>query len=102
MALYFRTILLAAAFAMAPVSHGRAEPGDHDKVWSAVKRGEMLPLAELIEIVHQKLPGEIMGVNAEHVGGSWVYEFHIVDDKGHLIEVHVNPRSGEISPDQDD
>ena len=94
--------MLAAAVAMASISHGRAEPSDHDAIWGAVKRGEMLPLAELIGIVRAKLPGQITGVEVEHLRSGWVYEFHIVDDRGHLFAVHVDPRSGDISPDRDD
>ena len=90
------------AMASAWIGPGRAEPGDHDAIWDSVKRGEMLPLAELIGIVRAKLPGQITGVEAERVRGRWVYEFHIVDDGGHLFAVHVDPRSGDISPDRDD
>jgi uncharacterized membrane protein YkoI len=102
MLLHFRRVLLAMAIASAWISPGRAEPSDHDAIWGAVKRGEMLPLAELIGIVRAKLPGQITGVEAERVHGRWVYEFHIVDDGGHLFAVHVDPRSGDISPDRDD
>jgi uncharacterized membrane protein YkoI len=102
MLLHFRRVLLAMAIASAWISPGRAEPSDHDAIRGAVKRGEMLPLAELIGIVRAKLPGQITGVEAERVHGRWVYEFHIVDDGGHLFAVHVDPRSGDISPDRDD
>ena len=102
MLVHLRKVLLAVAMATASISHGRAEPGDHDAIWSAVKRGEMLPLANLIGIVRNKLPGQITGIEVERAHGRWVYEFHIVDDRGHLFAVHVDPRSGEISPDRDD
>lgn len=101
MLLHFRSVLLAIAMASAWISPGRAEPSDHDAIWGAVKRGEMLPLAELIGIVRAKLPGQITGVEVERVHGRWVYEFHIVDDGGHLFAVHVDPRSGDISRDRD-
>ena len=102
MSLRLRTVLLAVAVAMASIGDGRAEPSDHDAIWGAVKRGEVLPLAELIGIVRDKLPGQITGVEVERAHGRWVYEFHIVDDRGHLFAVHVDPRSGDISPNRDD
>jgi uncharacterized membrane protein YkoI len=101
MLLHFRTVLLAAVVAMASISDGSAEPSDHDAIWGAVKRGEMIPLADLIGMVRDRLPGEITGVEVERARGRWVYEFHIVDDKGHLFSVHVDPRSGDISRDRE-
>lgn len=93
----FRMLLLAAAVVVAPVGAGRAEPNDQDAIWNAVKRGEIRPLADLIGIVRSKLPGEITGVEMERKDGQWIYEFRVVGDKGHLFEVHVDARSGDIS-----
>jgi uncharacterized membrane protein YkoI len=102
MSSHLKKVWFAVALSMVSISDGRAEPGDHDAIWSAVKRGEMLPLSDLIGIVRSKLPGQITGVEVERAHGRWVYEFHIVDDRGHLFAVHVDPRSGDISPDRDD
>ncbi len=43
-----------------------------------------------------KLPGEVAGVEIEHEGGRWRYEFRVVDSQGRLFEVYVDARSGEI------
>ena len=43
-----------------------------------------------------KLPGDVAGIEIEHEGGRWRYEFRVVDSQGRLFEVYVDARSGEI------
>jgi len=69
---------------------------DHDEARRAVARGEIRPLAELLTMIRDKLPGEITGVEIERRHGQWLYEFHVVDKAGRLFEVYVDPLSGEI------
>ncbi|MCC6947807.1 MAG: PepSY domain-containing protein [Bradyrhizobiaceae bacterium] len=69
---------------------------DHDEAQRAVERGEIRPLAEILNIVQGKLPGEVVRVKLERKGGQWVYEFRVVDSKGRLFEVYVDARNGEI------
>jgi peptidase YpeB-like protein len=87
---------LALAVAAVPASVGCAASRDYDAVRAAVERGEIRPLADLIAIVRNKLPGEITGIEIERRNGIWVYEFRVVDGKGRLSEIHVDARSGEI------
>jgi uncharacterized membrane protein YkoI len=69
---------------------------DHDSVRHAVESGEIQPLAEILNAVQGKLPGEIAGIEIEQKGGRWVYEFRVVDDQGRLFDVYVDARSGAI------
>lgn len=69
---------------------------DQDEIRRAVERGEIRPLTDLLAIVRSKLPGEITGVEIERQNGQWVYEFHVVDGKGRLVDVHVDARTGDI------
>jgi len=61
-----------------------------------VESGEILPLADILAAVRGKLPGEVVGVEIESKNGHWIYEFRVLDGKGHLYEVYVDARSGEI------
>ncbi|ABE41621.1 Propeptide, PepSY amd peptidase M4 [Rhodopseudomonas palustris BisB5] len=81
--------------------HGHAEGREHrhashDEVRRAVERGEIRPLAELLTMIRDKLPGEITSVEIERDDGRWIYEFHVVDKRGRLFEVYVDPLSGDI------
>lgn len=92
-----RFLLLAMMFSAALGSGlARAEPRDHDRARQAVIRGEIKPLADILNAVRGKLPGEITGVEIEREGGRWVYEFKVVNDKGRLFDVYVDAASGEI------
>jgi uncharacterized membrane protein YkoI len=92
-----RLLLLGIVLAVGvQASAARADTRDHDAVRRAVESGEIRALADILAAVRSKLPGEIAGVEIEHKGGRWVYEFRVIDSKGKLFEVYVNARSGEI------
>ena len=67
-----------------------------DEVRRAVESGEIQSLADILNTLRGKLPGEVAGVEIEHKDGRWRYEFRVVDSQGRLFEVYVDPRSGEI------
>lgn len=69
---------------------------DHDVARQAVERGEIKSLAEIQQLVRDKLPGEIAGVKIEREGGRLTYEFRIVGARGRLFKVHVDAVTGEI------
>ena len=68
----------------------------HDEVRRAVEAGEIRSLADILNAVRSKLPGEVAGVEIEHKDGRWRYEFRVVDGQGRLFEVYIDARSGEI------
>lgn len=98
MALRSKGLAIALVSALAVFAAGaRADDGrDHDMARQAVERGEIKPLAEILQIVRDKLPGEIAGVKIERKNGRLVYELRIVGAEGRLLEVHVDAATGEI------
>jgi uncharacterized membrane protein YkoI len=89
-----RVIAFATVLTVPAVTPAHAR--DHDEARRAVEVGEVRPLAEILNIVRGKLPGEIVRVNMERQHNLWVYEFRMVDSKGRLFEVYVDARTGEI------
>ncbi|MDA9408145.1 PepSY domain-containing protein [Bradyrhizobium sp. CCBAU 45384] len=90
-----RTLILAAAILVA----GAGAPAfarDHDDARRAVEAGEIRPLADVLNAVKSKLPGDVVGVKLEREAGVWTYEFRVIDDKGRLFEIHVDAHSGEV------
>lgn len=69
---------------------------DHDDARRAVEAGEIRPLADILNAVKSKLPGDVVGVKLEREAGVWKYELRVVDEKGRLFEIHVDARSGEV------
>lgn len=74
------------------------EDDDHsyDRARRAVRRGEILPMAQLLPRVRARFPGEMLDVELEREQGRWVYEFKIIDERGWLREIYVDGQSGEI------
>jgi uncharacterized membrane protein YkoI len=89
-------IALLAAFAALPAAARADDDRDHDVARQAVERGEIKPLAEILQALRDKLPGEIAGVKIERKGGRLTYELRIVGAQGRLLEVHVDAATGEI------
>jgi uncharacterized membrane protein YkoI len=88
-------VLLSALAACAATA--RADDGhDHDVARQAVERGEIKPLAEILQTVREKFPGEIASVKIEREHGRLRYEFRIVGAQGRLLELHVDAATGEI------
>lgn len=90
-----RGLILATAV-LAAGSGTSSVARDHDDARRAVEVGEIRPLADILDLVKGKLPGEVVGVKLEREAGAWMYELRIVDDKGRLFEIHVDARSGEV------
>jgi uncharacterized membrane protein YkoI len=88
--------LVVAAALLLVASGSPSLARDHDDARRAVEAGEIRPLADILTAVKGKLPGEVVGVKLEREGGTWMYEFRVIDEKGRLFEIHVDARSGDV------
>jgi uncharacterized membrane protein YkoI len=88
--------LALGLFVVSATAPGRADSRKHDLVRRAVESGEIRPLSDIQRDVRDKLPGEIVGVEAERKNGRWQYEFRVVDGRGRLFDVYVDAQTGEI------
>lgn len=93
-------VVFAAAALLAsgqvPASARDRDDLQRDEVRRAVEAGEIRSLADILQAVRGKLPGEVAGVKVEHEHGRWRYEFRVVDGQGRLFEVYVDASSGEV------
>ena len=96
---------LAAALALPlPASADDGEPerereNDHQRreaVRQSVEQGEIKPLLEVMRAVRPKLPGDIVGIEAERKRDTWIYEFRVADPQGHMYEAYVDAATAEI------
>jgi uncharacterized membrane protein YkoI len=85
--------LAATLVAVVPIAL-RAD--EHDAMRHAVERAEIRSLADILDVLRGKLPGEVVGVEIERKNGRWLYEFRVVDEKGRLFEVYVDARTATI------
>jgi uncharacterized membrane protein YkoI len=73
-----------------------ADNREQNELRHEVERGEVRPLSEILAVVREKLPGDVVKVEIEHDGGRWIYEFRVVDGKGRVFEVHVDARTAVV------
>lgn len=105
-------LILGGCLASAPAlaQHGGAHVGmrpehDHERARHALDRGEVLPIAEILQRTADRVPGEVVEVEFErddHRGGHWIYELKILAEDGRVLEVQVDAASGEILDMEDD
>ena len=98
MRLKAKAMAIALLSALAVFSAGaRADDDrDHDVARRAVERGEIKSLAEILQTVRDRLPGEVASVKLERERGRLVYEFRVVGARGRLLEIYVDAATGEI------
>lgn len=68
----------------------------YDHAHRAVVRGDILPVATILQHLQRQLPGEIIDMEFEYEDGIPVYEFKVIDQRGRLIEVYVNAQTGDL------
>ena len=95
-------VLAAAISTAAPVLADDGE-NEHDgddrhleEVSGAVGRGEIRPLADILQAVQGKLSGEVVGVEVEREDGHWLYELRVAEKSGRLLEVYVDAATAQI------
>ena len=87
-------ILACIGIAYADEDHGRAR--------DAVRRGDVLPLAKILEMLEDRLGGEVIEVEFEREDGRYVYEFEIVTPSGQVQEVYVDAKTAKILSREDE
>ncbi len=93
---------LAMDLALADKKKRSAREGDHDDALTALKKGDVRPLPEILAIVRPKIDGEIIETEFEYEHGLPVYEFKYVDRRGRVRELYVDARKGTILKDEPD
>ena len=71
---------------------------DQDKAMAAVRRGEIVPLENVLETVEKSVPGDVLGVDLSHdVVGSWNYKITVLTPQGYYRDVNVDAGSNNVT-----
>ncbi|MBK4216983.1 PepSY domain-containing protein [Paracoccus caeni] len=95
---------LLLLFLLIPATSGgqdTAQP-DFELAQDAVARGEILPLAEVLEALARTHPGHIVEVELEYSYGIRVYEVELITEDGRLIEVDLDAATAEVLSVEDE
>ena len=82
-----------------------AHAGKDDQIEARelLKRGEILPLGRILQIVQERVPGDIIEVELDRSDKhGWEYEVKVLTPNGRVREVDVNARTGVIRKIEND
>ncbi|WP_026381381.1 PepSY domain-containing protein [Afifella pfennigii] len=69
---------------------------DHDRARDALRRGEILPLAEILPKIERRYRARLLEVELEREDGIIVYELELITRDGRIIELEVDAASGAV------
>jgi len=95
----FHTIRAAAAMVatLSLATATSASDGDHERARQALLRGDVLPLAQVIQQLDRQRPGgQVLEVELEHKGGRWIYEIKQIEAGGELVKIKLDAKTGDM------
>jgi uncharacterized membrane protein YkoI len=72
------------------------DDGDHDRARDLYEHGKIQGLADILDIVRAKAPGDIVAVDLIRVTNRWVYRFQVVAFDGRRRIVDVDAGAGVV------
>ena len=94
--------VLGVASVVADVDDGDGDAREHDAIRGALQRGEVLPLAKILAIAQEKVPGDVIEVELESKRDALVYEIKVLTQSGRVREVKIDARTGTVLKIEDD
>lgn len=86
-------LLVLALLAAVPAGAGL---DDVARARQALERGEVLPLAAILDIVQRQIDARVIEVEFEEQSGDYVYELELITPDGRLIEAVADAVTGQI------
>jgi uncharacterized membrane protein YkoI len=97
--LLYRIVLIAMLAISTPLAADDDDDDDRaerEAMRTAVERGDIKSLAEILKLVAPQLPGEIVGIEIERENGIFVYEFRVAGKGGKILEAKVNAATASV------
>jgi uncharacterized membrane protein YkoI len=61
-----------------------------------LRKGKIMPLTAILEIVTKREPGTVMEVELETKNNKLTYRIEVLNDKGRRREIRLDARSGDV------
>ena len=96
--------LLAAIAAVSSFADERKPRGksEQEEVREALRRGELLPLSQILPIALAKVPGDVIKVELEREEGVLIYEIKILAANGRVREIKLDAKTAQVLQVEDD
>ncbi len=76
---------------------------DHIEAHKLLQRGAILPMSRILEIVHGRVPGDVIEVELDHSHHhGWEYEVKVLTHDGKVRKVKLNAGTGVVRKIEDD
>jgi uncharacterized membrane protein YkoI len=75
-------------------ARSRDRNDDQDLARGALQRGEVLPIARILQLVAQHLPGDVIEVQLDERRGRLEYEVKVLTRSGQVRELVLDARTG--------
>ncbi len=105
----FRVLILVfalfsfASLALADDSQNKSEEHERaEEVYKGTRTGEFLTLVQILSVVADDIPGEVIETKFERIGNVPAYEIYFLDAQGRRQELLVDARTGAILKDDGD
>lgn len=95
-------LALAAMAGLFPVPAALADKDDHVEARALLQRGEILPLAKILEAAQRRVPGDVIEVDLEREDGGWEYDVKVLTPTGLVRKITLDARSGAVVKIKDD
>lgn len=88
--------IVLSLIAILLTGHMALADADYDTARKLREAGKVLPLETILHKLEKTHPGKVLEVELEKDHGQIIYEIELLIDKGKVIELKVDPRTGEI------
>jgi uncharacterized membrane protein YkoI len=85
-----------------PAAAVRATDHDQEQARRALEAGEILPLDQILQHVHERYPGTVVELELTPEGGRWVYEVEVLAADGRLLKLRIDAKSKQLLQQDDD
>lgn len=100
---FVRIALVVASIAAISVGIAQSdEDSHHEEVLKQREMKDILPFEVILSAIRPLIKGEIIETEFEMEDGLPAYEFKYIDQSGHVREMYVNAKTGEIIKDESD
>lgn len=96
------SLVLGVAASVADDDERGKHAREHEEIRAALQRGEVLPLARILAIAQEKVPGDVLEVELESKRGALVYEIKVLAQSGRVREIKIDARNGTVLKIEDD
>lgn len=83
-------------------SHTSSSRFSHDDAREALRKGKVMPLTAILDIVAKRQPGTVIAVDLEPRRKGLIYEIDVITEDGRRRELRLDARSGEILAVEDE